>query len=307
MWVDGGDVSYDAEKKATSYCAYVQCSNGSDVVWSQPILIIQNRYPSPMLNAWDGKFKIDEENGTILSTMVSAGRKNKNNQFEGVLMGDIEAGAGFNPDNKSGLGIYGFNAGAQAFGFNIDGTAFLGKSGRGRILFDGNSGSISSASYNDPAVRPRNETGTGYKPSTAGMMIDLDDGFIDILGGTRTKDEETGAVTYGTERTESGAQSRVKISVQSPYFFIESKQGNRLLNIGDETAFSPNVSDKDKGYYFKTDNYVASTWTTDTTDWDSGAGMLIDLARGKIDAYDFTLRGEDTKSRSYLKLSSDPT
>jgi hypothetical protein len=79
MWVDGGDISYDADKKATSHCAYVQCSNGKDVVWSQPILIIQNRYPSPMLNAWDGKFKIDDKNGTILSTMVSAGRKNKDN------------------------------------------------------------------------------------------------------------------------------------------------------------------------------------------------------------------------------------
>lgn len=311
MWVDGGDISYDAEKNATSHIPYVFCKVGEDVVWSQPILIIQNRYPSPMLNAWDGKFTIDEENGTILSTMVSAGRKNKDNQFEGVLMGDIEAGAGFNPDNKSGLGIYGFNAGAQAFGFNIDGTAFLGKSGRGRILFDGNSGSISSASYNDPAVREpitdADGNTIGYRSTTAGMMIDLDDGFIDMLGGTKSVDEETGEVSYGTERTESGAQSRVKISVQSPYLFIESKQGNRLLNIGDETAFSPNVDDKDKGYYFKTDNYLASTWTADNVDWTSGAGMLIDLAQGKIDAYDFTLRGEDPDSRSYLKLSSDPS
>lgn len=306
MWVDGGDISYDAEKNDTSHIPYVFCKIDGDIVWSQPILIIQNRYPSPMLNAWDGKFKIDEENGTILSTMVSAGRKNRDNQFEGVLMGNIEAGAGFNPDNKSGLGIYGFNAGAQAFGFNIDGTAFLGKSGRGRILFDGNSGSISSASYNDPAVRLKNETGTGYKPSTAGMMIDLDDGFIDMLGGTRTENKETGEVTYGTERTESGAQSRVKISVQSPYFFIESKQGNRLLNIGDNSSFSAEDADKSKGYYFKTDNYSASTWQSDSTNWTTGNGMLIDLAQGKIDAYDFTLRGEDTESRSYLKLSSDP-
>ena len=311
MWIDGGDISYDAEKNATSHIPYVFCKVGEDVVWSQPILIIQNRYPSPMLNAWDGKFTIDDKNGTILSTMVSAGRKNQDNQFEGVLMGDIEAGAKFNPDNKSGLGIYGFNAGAQAFGFNIDGTAFLGKSGKGRILFDGNSGSISSASYNDPAVREPIEDADGniigYRSTTAGMMIDLDDGFIDMLGGTKSVNEETGKVSYGTERTESGAQSRVKISVQSPYFFIESKQGNRLLNIGDETAFSPNVSDKDKGYYFKTDNYVATTWTTDNVAWTSGAGMLIDLAQGKIDAYDFTLRGEDPDSRSYLKLSSNPT
>jgi hypothetical protein len=98
-----------------------------------------------MINAWDGKFKIDEENGTVMSTMISAGRKTSKNTFEGVMMGDIQ-GVG-NTDNKNGLGIYGFNDGAQSFGLNIDGTAFFGKSGRGRLLFDGNSGTISSASY----------------------------------------------------------------------------------------------------------------------------------------------------------------
>jgi hypothetical protein len=112
MWVDGGDCTYNNGKRI-SHCAYYQyVSNDGNIIWSQPILIMQNRYPSPMLNAWDGEFKIDEENGTIMSTMVSAGRKTKNNTFEGVLMGDIEAGAGFNPDNKSGLGLYGFNDGA---------------------------------------------------------------------------------------------------------------------------------------------------------------------------------------------------
>jgi hypothetical protein len=50
------------------------------------------------------------------------------------------------------------------------------------------------------------------------------------------------------------------------------------LNVGDETAFSPNIDDKDKGYYFKTDNYLASTWASDNSEWTTGAGMLIDLA-----------------------------
>jgi hypothetical protein len=151
MWVDKGDVSYaaleeGAEPTPTSHYTYIQCSDAQGtVLWSQPILIIQNRYPSPMINAWDGKFKIDEENGTVMSTMISAGRKTSKNTFEGVMMGDIQ-GVG-NTDNKNGLGIYGFNDGAQSFGLNIDGTAFFGKSGRGRLLFDGNSGTISSASY----------------------------------------------------------------------------------------------------------------------------------------------------------------
>jgi hypothetical protein len=69
---------------------------------------MQNRYPSPMLNAWDGSLTIDENEGTILSTMIGAGRKTANNTFEGVLMGNLAGGAGI----KTGLGIYGFNDGA---------------------------------------------------------------------------------------------------------------------------------------------------------------------------------------------------
>jgi hypothetical protein len=100
---------------------------------------MQNRYESPMLNEWDGNFKIDKENGTILSTMLGAGKKNVNNTFDGVLMGDV---VGASENNHTGMGIYGFNNGAQSFGFNIDGTAFLGKAGSGRIYFDGEGGTI---------------------------------------------------------------------------------------------------------------------------------------------------------------------
>jgi hypothetical protein len=32
---------------------------------------------------------IDENNGIILSTVVGAGRKNSDNQFSGVLMGEV--------------------------------------------------------------------------------------------------------------------------------------------------------------------------------------------------------------------------
>ena len=50
---------------------------------------MQNRYASNMLNSWDGSFEINEENGTIMSTMIGAGKKNSNNTFSGILMGDI--------------------------------------------------------------------------------------------------------------------------------------------------------------------------------------------------------------------------
>lgn len=133
------------------------------VIWAQPIYLMQNRYPSAMVNSWDGSFQIDEENGTIMSTMLGAGRKTTNNTFEGILMGNVYQATG---DNATDIGLYGFHDGAQSFNFNIDGTAFLGKAGHGRIVFNGNEGTIKSAGY---------DTGEG-------MLIDLDDNFIDAKG-----------------------------------------------------------------------------------------------------------------------------
>jgi hypothetical protein len=46
--------------------------------------------------------------------------------------------------DHTGTGLYGFHHGAQSFGFNINGTAFIGKSNGGRISFDGTHGFIYS-------------------------------------------------------------------------------------------------------------------------------------------------------------------
>jgi hypothetical protein len=56
---------------------------------------MQSKYDFAMLNEWDGKLKTDESKGTILSTMLGAGRKNKNNTFSGVLIGDVQDATDF--------------------------------------------------------------------------------------------------------------------------------------------------------------------------------------------------------------------
>jgi hypothetical protein len=114
------------------------------ILWAQPIIITQNTYSSSLLNEWDGSLSIDEGNGTILSTMVGAGRKDEDNRFEGVLMGDVATGS--NADAVM-TGLYGFHKGAQSFGFKVDGTAFIGKSGAGRLDFNGTGGTITSGNY----------------------------------------------------------------------------------------------------------------------------------------------------------------
>lgn len=133
------------------------------VVWTQPILIIQNAYGSAMLNSWDGSLTIDEDKGTIMSKMIGAGYKDAKNRYNGVLMGDVKSTA----DVAADTGLFGYNEGVQSFGFKTDGTSFIGKSGKGQIRFDGNSGVIQSLSY---------------KMGQAGMKIDLDDGIVDMRG-----------------------------------------------------------------------------------------------------------------------------
>ena len=136
-------------------------------IWGQPLLIYQNQYASSLLNNWGGELKIDEKNNYLLSAMIGAGKKNKDNTFSGVLMGEVGAKTG---DTSMGtIGLYGVHEGEQSFGLKIDGAMFLGKSGRGQIVFDGNQGTIRSGNY----IKKTSNT------EGAGMLIDLEEGHID--------------------------------------------------------------------------------------------------------------------------------
>jgi hypothetical protein len=101
-----------------------------------------------------------------MSTMVSAGYKDSDNKFYGVMMGNWKNSSS-DSEMRSNTGIYGFNAGQMSFAFKDNGTAFIGKSGTGRIEFDGNNGYIKSSSYDE---------------DLNGMKIDLNNGILDIHG-----------------------------------------------------------------------------------------------------------------------------
>ena len=149
-----------------------------DEVWMQPVLVIQNRYPSAVVNEWDGKtITFDDESGTILSTMIAAGSKNASNEFSGVIMGDCIGDSSL----STGTGLYGFNNGAMSFAFKDDGTAFIGKSGKGRILFDGDKGVIESDLWSS---------------QTQGMHIDLDDGIIKFANADKYINIDSTQIDY---------------------------------------------------------------------------------------------------------------
>lgn len=92
-----------------------------------PVHFLLNRYGQATLNGWDGNsIDINEEGGYILSPQVGAGRKEEDNSFTGVLMGEVKE----YKDNSeiSHNGIIGYHQGVKSLFINAeDGSAIFGK------------------------------------------------------------------------------------------------------------------------------------------------------------------------------------
>lgn len=284
--------------------------SGDMVLWAQPLLILQNKYASPVINKWDGGLQLDENNGTILAPMIGAGRKDADNKFEGILMGDVATKSG--DDSINAIGLYGYNAGEQSFGFKVDGTAFLGKAGKGRIIMNGDSGTIESANYAFGALTPI-QSGAEYDSSktyyymnsmgdiveyvgsaveatwsddlnnkkmyvrdsaSSGTKIDLDDGWISIKGDGEEKillDSATVGKPY------------FKLGTDKTASLIYDKTGIFDIKYGDTSVFHIDQDNTDNPeYYLKTKNYVENT-----------SGVRLDLANGELLANTFRLKAND--------------
>ncbi|MBQ9657392.1 MAG: hypothetical protein IJV31_01320 [Clostridia bacterium] len=81
------------------------------------------------------------------------------------MMGDWSR-SDTDPAIAAHTGLFGFNHGSMAYAFKDDGTGFIGKDGRGRIIFDGHKSQIYS----------NNWKGTDQ----CGMFLDIDDGVIKL-------------------------------------------------------------------------------------------------------------------------------
>lgn len=262
--------------------------------WSQPILIMQSKYDFAMLNEWDGTLKIDEENATILSTMLGAGKKNSDNSYSGVLIGDIQQGSGLNAAPAQ-TGVYGLHKGQISYSLKEDGTAIFGKSGKGQIKIDGNESLITSANYTNGV----------------GMMIDLDDGIIDIKEGNNSNSRMTltsknNTILINVDKNDyylqsdnytsnkgmridlsngkietAGSNGKVLIEPISPQLRVQGLYGSsykNLLYIGADA------------YYLQSANYSVSGRT----------GMNIDLQNGKITGYNLYLAGYNSSGQSIV-------
>lgn len=159
------------------------CVTGSDKdikVWSQPIYAYQNKYPTSIINDWNGELTIDNDKNSILAAKIVAGRKdNTDNTFTGVMMGDWRGTGDIDTEAEitEYTGIYGFRNGAATFGFKDDGTAFIGEAGSGRLIFDGSKSTISSNLMVDNKRK-------------GGMLLDFDDGLIELVQSSNSEENK---------------------------------------------------------------------------------------------------------------------
>lgn len=182
--------------------------------WSQPILVYEDNYPSSTINAWDGvTITTDDSSGTILASALAAGKKDKENKFSGVMLGDWSRS-----DTASSVasqtGLYGFNKGQMSFAFKEDGTAFIGKDGRGRIYLAGDKAQIYSSSW------LYNKTG---------LLFDLDKGDMELAyRSSYRKKNFNNSIDYKTWlRTHDGSTEEILYIYQDQHAILTETEYNQ--------------------------------------------------------------------------------
>lgn len=223
----------DAKNYGVQCCKYRLNQNDEEelieILWSQPIYVYQDRYPSTTVNKWNGKDLIlDDDKGIILTAAFAAGRKDSNNKFSGVMLGDWSVDT-VSPQLSKQTGIYGFHEGEVSYAFTEDGRGFIGKNGKGRITFNGDSGVISSANWEGNNAN--------------GMALDIDDG--DIIMRHNYKDTFSPAYNAKLLYFPNGIFNSNNNTIE----LFKDKWGTPALQVTDGETFEQGVT-----YYIKQTN-----------------------------------------------------
>ena len=225
----------------------------TNVYLIHPILAMINQYGIAGINEWVGnEITINENEGYIYSPQIAAGTKD-NNKFTGVVMGNYVS-----KDPKNGQGLWGFQNGEASFGFNADGTAFIGKSSSARLEFDGTTtGTIKSA---------------GYSKNSQGMCLDFINGTINAPSFNFTSAKlNTDGKTYANNS-------------EFEFILTEGTSSKFIIKANDTPIFKATGAEQDGNktkqvYELQSVNYVTN-----------GTGLKIDLYDGSLISKDFTIK-----------------
>lgn len=190
-----------------------------------PIYFGINRYGLASLNGWDGNsIQTSAEGGFILSPQIGAGRKEDDNSFTGLIMGEVRSGSGL----TSEVGLMGYNQGQRSIFLDAEtGTAEFGIRDQGQIVIDPSDGRALIRSGN-------------YQQGSSGMAIDLTTPEI-IYGNGNFHVDEDGVLTAQVGNLGEGTQ-QIHIGGNGTRSYLYSGSKNSL-------NFNSN------GFYLGTDGF----------------------------------------------------
>lgn len=123
-----------------------------------PIHFMLNRYENRALNDWSGTaIEINNEDGYILTPQVGAGKKNQDNSFTGIIMGQTKTKDKNQTGFKDQTGLFGYAAGARSIFLDANtGSAQFGLATKGQIKIDVDGpATIKSSDYPEKEEDPK--------------------------------------------------------------------------------------------------------------------------------------------------------
>ncbi len=257
--------------------------SNNNILWAQPVLITLDVYTNSFLNQWDGSLQIDTKKNRIATASVFAGKKNSNNSFTGVIMGELQ---GENPaDLETGYGIYGRNNGNHTFGINTNGTAYLGDTSKAQLLFkvgpdkDDDTqweSTIQNRGYIDNSQKGMRLDFIG-NTTRRGKEINMGAPYIDIININ-----DAGPDNEDANRVQDNTLNRVTISGNQDHLLEVYAHGKQVMHIGNgrydlRTAdyHRDNVNSTGTILNLKTGEFLSFGQKDNTTDATSNHALLI--------------------------------
>lgn len=282
-----------------------------------PIHFLLNKYGLAHINAWDGNsIQLDDKGGYILAPQMGAGKKENDNSFTGVLMGEVK-----NPDKTTpDIGLLGYNKGDRTFFLNSEnGSALFGKANNGQVVIDPSTNHALLYSgnfwknYNENGL-PSNYTSSNEKGQ--GLLIDLTKPEIRYGSGRFKVDSNGNLVATNTDLsgkitaisgqiggwtingtkligTESNSLNSQKITLEADRSRIYSGNKTELTSTTDGFHLSPLGLSLGNSFRFK------NRYTDD-----QGILQPATLEMGYLSGNHWTIRGDSGANSSFISFGT---
>lgn len=167
----------------------------ADILWIQPILITQNRYPSAMWNSESNELTFKNSNNKIEMTMVGRVNTDNNNDLNGLFMGILKEG-----NSPSAFGLYGYSDDKQIFCLDESGKLALGN-----MSYEGNrfvvSGEIAATRFDGLASSARDYEAGGAIAQNFASLVAENNSLRNTINNLITQVNNLEARLAAVERT----------------------------------------------------------------------------------------------------------